>query len=986
MSSGSSSKRPKQGSPAPPKLRKSILQGAGKQALSGSSSPLSASGAAASEQAECLRRSVTFIKPIQEDAEDVPVKRMSTAAVVAQQNSKQFTSDSKRKTALPTSASAGDSGDSESAVSQAAAAGVKGAAAGAALGNSPPSGSGTRSNAGGLLMAGGDFLPTGLMGNMVSLAGEAGGSGMLAVRHARLIQQLIMASGDEASKAYEKWNRKRQGLSSNGKSQGVYETELAAMQNDVRKSAGKIRTRRRGNLVSRLQAENLLAGFSTDVQDLSGQNKRTSQATKGAAKTSSKDERAAATAGDDKNSESGGSSSSSGSSDLGSNSSDESSDSESRGQELPPGLTVRRSSTSGIIGGFRKSSRAEPLATSEGKLSIDGLRGVQKFAKIANAVRRASSELKEERPTANAGTSLQRRLSGLRRLSTERNQRRQSSPSNPLSPLSATNSRRHSSGVDQARRALTEKGSSTSAKGQSQSAGETEQELGAAAADATEHDAPSLPAGADDEEDSDVEDEDDDDDLESSEGEEERLVLTAAQRLALPEVFGIRKFHDQSLILGERWTEPASTFKRYHNEVADRLGLDAEKGEWDPSDIYNLTIPKLEILAQNKMERTRVDAATFIQSRWRAFRTRWPVQQMLSKRQEALKRLQPWLKKVVKRKGIRKLLEDAARRIKAAIKIQKYTRTWLVKKHLATEKELHQVTYRMQHLSEHLYPAEERERDREALERDRMSEEEAYTRALEEYERAEEERAANALKLIQPMVRRFLLRKKYLRKAQLEHEKELKEQQEKMNKDRPWGRKKKRDDDDHEHRHGRQAQGKQHGRSDARKGDTSGHADSARRASLSSNHDGVFTPSSAFGKALAAIEAMGMTTWDTDMPVENSMPAQGRSGTRRTQSPAKSCSPLPYKRGPSTLRAGGRGGPGGGRGGPVVVCVPKGPLRSFRRRGWSCRARPAAGAAAADMQEQAVLQNTSDADGEEEEFEFGSQQQQLVEGQMASSC
>eukprot|EP00930_Biecheleria_cincta_P094082 TRINITY_DN8485_c0_g1_i2.p1 TRINITY_DN8485_c0_g1~~TRINITY_DN8485_c0_g1_i2.p1 ORF type:complete len:857 (-),score=200.55 TRINITY_DN8485_c0_g1_i2:97-2667(-) len=855
MSSSSGSKRPKAGAPAAPKLRKSILHGAGRHAVNGSS-PSSGSGASALIEGGgngTARRSVTFIKITQDDGQDgeeMTARHMPVAGakVVAQQiNPKQFGSDAKRK--APTSVSAGDAGDVESAVSQAAAAGVKEAAAGAALGNSSSSSPGTRSNAGGLLMAGGDFLPNGLMGNMVSLAGEAGGSGMRAVRHARLIQQLIMASGDEASKAYEKWNRKRQGLSSHAKSQAVYESELAAMQNDVRKAAGKIRTRRRGNLLSRLQEENLLAGFSTDVQELSSQNKRLCQAAKGAAKTSSKDERAAADACDDKISDLDGSSSSSGSSDqLGSNSSEDSSDSDVGGQELPPGLTVRRMSSLGAavaVGAFRKNSRAEPLAASERRTSVDGLRGLQKFLSVADAVRRGASELKQERPSANAGPSQQRRLSGLRRLSAEKiakgNLRRPSRPSNPSIPAIP---RRHSSGIEQARRPSTEKGSTTLVKSHSTPAGAYGQELGVAAG-GSEHDVPGVPPETDDEEDSDHEDDDDDDDSESSEGEEDRLVLTAAQRLALPEVFGISKFRDQSLILGERWKEPASTFKRYHNEVADRLGLDAEKGEWDPSDIYSLTIPKLEILAQSKMERSRIEAAIFIQSRWRAFRTRWPVQQMLAKRQEALKKIQPWLKKVLKRKGIRMIFEDAARRIRAAIKVEKYTRTWLVKKHLATEMELHQVTYRMQHLSERLYPAEERERDREALEMKGMGEEEACTRAVEEYKRAQEEKVANALKLIQPTVRRFLLRKNYRRKVQLEQE--LKEQQDKLNKDRPWGRKKKRDDDDHEHRHGRQAQGKPHGRLDyqPRKGDAIGHSESTRRASFSSDHG---------GKALVAIE------------------------------------------------------------------------------------------------------------------------------------
>ncbi|CAJ1461845.1 unnamed protein product, partial [Effrenium voratum] len=87
-----------------------------------------------------------------------------------------------------------------------------------------------------------NFLSAAVLGNMVSLGSDAN-AGMMAVRHARIIQQLILGSGNEASKAYEKWQRR-------GKASMVKNSD--DLQNDVRKAGNKMRQRRRTNLLSRL--------------------------------------------------------------------------------------------------------------------------------------------------------------------------------------------------------------------------------------------------------------------------------------------------------------------------------------------------------------------------------------------------------------------------------------------------------------------------------------------------------------------------------------------------------------------------------------------------------------------------------------------------------------------------------------------------------------------------------------------------------------
>lgn len=151
----------------------------------------------------------------------------------------------------------------------AAAGGVKGAAHGnqnAAM-LTQASASANTSGKSGLLMGGADYLPTGLLGSMVNLASDSGGSGMIAVRHARLIQQLILASGDDSSKAYEKWNRKRQGLLSapaGALRTANPEVDVQLLQSDVKRAATKLRTKRRLAFVQRVTAEIRSNGLSTE--------------------------------------------------------------------------------------------------------------------------------------------------------------------------------------------------------------------------------------------------------------------------------------------------------------------------------------------------------------------------------------------------------------------------------------------------------------------------------------------------------------------------------------------------------------------------------------------------------------------------------------------------------------------------------------------------------------------------------------------------
>lgn len=105
-----------------------------------------------------------------------------------------------------------------------------------------------------------NFLSAAVLGNMVSLGSDGGHDGMMAVRHARLIQQLILASGNEASKAYEKWQRRGKASMAGGK------TNEDLLQNDVRKAGNKLRQRRRGNLLARLELTEAQATDETRVR------------------------------------------------------------------------------------------------------------------------------------------------------------------------------------------------------------------------------------------------------------------------------------------------------------------------------------------------------------------------------------------------------------------------------------------------------------------------------------------------------------------------------------------------------------------------------------------------------------------------------------------------------------------------------------------------------------------------------------------------
>jgi len=482
-----------------------------------------------------------------------------------------------------------------------------------------------------------------VLGNMVSLGSDAANAGMMAVRHARIIQQLILASGNEASKAYEKWQRR-------GKASVFSRKDVDDLQNDVRKAGNKLQQKRRANLLQRLSTEALATGLQT--QDAFGSRRSMTETPKPEARQgASPESRESFASGSGSDQPSGGSPSGEPGPSSSGTSSDSSSSSGGDSDEVPG------------LGFMRMAGRRASFTASENPVNLVAQRRIAvrqpsllQQPALGQLVRQSMLSPGGGGAGGSAGATLQ--------------------PSHPTGSEAALRPKRQSQWgqlAGLARLLIPKDGSA--GPGSSISAAPDE-------------------SGRSDVEQSDTQDE--------GINEGRTLELTPAQRRKLPEVFGISKFRDRTTILGQQWQEPAPTLKRFHLEVAERLGLDADAGDWDPGLTYEMSVGKLEELAERKILRHQDRAATRIQSRWRSYRIRLPMRQAILQRLAARRRLRSWIRRVIRRRRVADRMSHLRFSIQAAITIQAQIRRWRVQRELGSARALHRVQYRMSLLSKEL--------------------------------------------------------------------------------------------------------------------------------------------------------------------------------------------------------------------------------------------------------------------------------------------
>eukprot|EP00439_Symbiodinium_sp_Y106_P013812 s2446_g1.t6 len=451
-----------------------------------------------------------------------------------------------------------------------------------------------------------NFLSAAVLGNMVSLGSDAANAGMMAVRHARIIQQLILASGNEASKAYEKWQRR-------GKASVFSRKDVDDLQNDVRKAGNKLQQKRRANLLQRLSTEALATGLQT--QDAFGSRRSMTETPKPEARQGERGLRRSASL--------------------------------SRSLALLPRRQVPG------LGFMRMAGRRASFTASENPVNLVAQRRIAvrqpsllQQPALGQLVRQSMLSPGGGGAGGSAGATLQ--------------------PSHPTGSEAALRPKRQSQWgqlAGLARLLIPKDGSAGEAVGPGSSISAAPDE-----------------SGRSDVEQSDTQDE--------GINEGRTLELTPAQRRKLPEVFGISKFRDRSEGGGEGDTpeqEPAPTLKRFHLEVAERLGLDADAGDWDPGLTYEMSVGKLEELAERKILRHQDRAATRIQSRWRSYRIRLPMRQAILQRRRVADRM-----------------SHLRFSIQAAITIQAQIRRWRLQRKLSSARALHRVQYRMSLLSKEL--------------------------------------------------------------------------------------------------------------------------------------------------------------------------------------------------------------------------------------------------------------------------------------------
>lgn len=181
------------------------------------------------------------------------------------------------------------------------------------------------------------------------------------------------------------------------------------------------------------------------------------------------------------------------------------------------------------------------------------------------------------------------------------------------------------------------------------------------------------------------------------------IELTAKKRSKLPEVPRLReKFRDRRVILGGNWRNEVTTVKRFHLEVATRLGLSEE--DWNQmGSLYMLNVADLERAAEKKEERERQAAAARIQQKWNTLQTYRKARSIRVQRRSALGKLQKWWhrKSTFQRPVERRLAQKPMRQM-AVFKIQAAMLAWRDRRRLAFQRDVHRIVCDLEKLKEGL--------------------------------------------------------------------------------------------------------------------------------------------------------------------------------------------------------------------------------------------------------------------------------------------
>jgi len=178
--------------------------------------------------------------------------------------------------------------------------------------------------------------------------------------------------------------------------------------------------------------------------------------------------------------------------------------------------------------------------------------------------------------------------------------------------------------------------------------------------------------------------------------------MSLAARRRLPEVPRLRnKFRDQRRILGDHYLSQASTVRRFHLEVARRLGLVEE--DWLPLSIYEVCVDELEHCAERKLDQSREAAALKLQHRWRARRDYKHGLRVRFRRRVALLKLQRWWHvKCRYQMPLKNRIASKPIWNRAALKIQAMTIGNIARQRMKTQKDLMHVRRSMDNLKREL--------------------------------------------------------------------------------------------------------------------------------------------------------------------------------------------------------------------------------------------------------------------------------------------
>eukprot|EP00746_Dinoflagellata_sp_MGD_P166920 gnl/MRDRNA2_/MRDRNA2_97153_c0_seq1.p1 gnl/MRDRNA2_/MRDRNA2_97153_c0~~gnl/MRDRNA2_/MRDRNA2_97153_c0_seq1.p1 ORF type:complete len:1150 (+),score=184.93 gnl/MRDRNA2_/MRDRNA2_97153_c0_seq1:437-3451(+) len=144
----------------------------------------------------------------------------------------------------------------------------------------------------------------------------------------------------------------------------------------------------------------------------------------------------------------------------------------------------------------------------------------------------------------------------------------------------------------------------------------------------------------------------------------------------LPEVPRLRsKFRGKRLILNGQYRDGKMTTKRWHERVAEELGLTDE--DWNSKTVYAICENDLDDIARDKEECERITATTTLQIWWRYLRLKSYLANLNQLMTDAATLLQRWwLQYLMYKLPIRKRVQHRQEKRRAATLIQTRFRGW----------------------------------------------------------------------------------------------------------------------------------------------------------------------------------------------------------------------------------------------------------------------------------------------------------------------